>query len=1026
MSKNTVINNGLIINNGQIITGITNDSGFTLNSEYVLPTQQAIKSYVDYKVSNISGGTGESYWNRSGTTITQKNVGDTVFINGKLLVNDDITPNTSITLEYYSLTDSLYSSINSNLIYFDNYLYTVTINGEIIQIDPKLNSLTYINNCSGQSYAGFTLYNNKLYNITANGGLYSYGYIYEYNPLNNTITSIYDFNYYNITNSQQTLLLINDKLYGSFNEGGIVGYGLIFEYDLSLSSFLSLWDLSNSDYKIESPLEYYNGKLYGTFSNDGNSPNYGSIFEYDFDILTLTEIYQFDNTNGSRPKGKFIINNGIIYGTCDDGGSNNYGVIYQYDITNNIYIVLHRFNLTGGTNCIGGVLLNNNKLYGSCYSGGTYGYGTIFEYDLELNIFTKLKDFNQYDAANSKASLIIYDNTLYGTSESGGTYQYGSIFKLKLKDLTIGNSDNYFYNIYLNNLTLNNTTVEDISNDSGLTLNSEYILPTQQAVKYYIDSLSSLWKRSGTTITQKYIDDTVFINGELLVNDKIKPNTSLTFDYYSLTNSSYTYLYAGLIYFDNYFYTVTYLGEIIKFDPKLNNLTYINNCQGKSIAGFTLYNNKLYNATDNGGLNEYGYIYEYIPSANTITILHEFDYSTEGYIVENSLLAINDKLYGMTENGSSYSNGALFEYNLNTSTLNVLYSFDSVNYQLTSSLNYNNNNLYGTFLNSDNGYGSIFEFNLSNSSLTVLYEFNYIDGNSPRGNIIINNGLIYGTCYAGGSKSGGVIYKYDITGNTYTVLYNFNSTGGTNCYSGVILDNNKLYGTCYIGGTYGYGTIFEYDLNSNLFTKLKDFNQYDAAHPRSSLIKYNNSLYGTSYNGGSYQYGSIFKQEIIKELIIGDTNNHFNNIYIDNLTLKNTIITGITNDSGFTLNSDYLLSTQKAIKSYVDYKVSNISGGTGESYWVRNDTTITQKYAGDTVYINGNLTLKNTIITGITNDSGFTLNSDYLLSTQKAIKSYVDYKVSIFLVVLENLIGLEIIQRSLKNTLEIQFLLMVI
>jgi uncharacterized repeat protein (TIGR03803 family) len=51
---NLTLNSGLTLKE-TIITGITNDSGFTLNSDFLLSTQKAIKSYIDYKVSTVTG-----------------------------------------------------------------------------------------------------------------------------------------------------------------------------------------------------------------------------------------------------------------------------------------------------------------------------------------------------------------------------------------------------------------------------------------------------------------------------------------------------------------------------------------------------------------------------------------------------------------------------------------------------------------------------------------------------------------------------------------------------------------------------------------------------------------------------------------------------------------------------------------------------------------------------------------------------------------------------------------------------------
>jgi uncharacterized repeat protein (TIGR03803 family) len=493
MSNVTNINYGLSINYGQEITGITNDSGFTLNSAYILPTQQAVKLYGDYLLNSKTGATIDSSWVRSNNIITQKYSGDTVYIDGVLLLNGNTIPNTSVTLNCYSLTNTtLYGKyFNAELIYYNNYFYSITNTndalgyGSIVKTDINLSALTYINTCSGSCFGGFTLYNNKFYSATSTGGLYNCGYLYEYNPSSSTITVLHNFiNVDHGSALKQTMTLVGDKLYGTCTSGGTTGRGTLFEYNLLTSGFTKLFEfdyLNNGSY---TPLEYYNNKLYSTLEY---GTGWGAIFSYDLITSAVTILYNFDNTYGSRPTGKIVIDNGLIYGTCYLGGDNNGGVIYKYNISGNTYTVLHHFYSTGGTNCYGGLILYNNKLYGGCNSTGAYTYGTVFEYSLKTNIFKKIKDSAITDIANIKTPLLQYNGHLYGTSYAGGTSRFGSIYKLNIKDLKIGDFNNYFYNIYLDNLTLSDITIVKISNSTGLTENNSTYLATQYAIKSYVD-----------------------------------------------------------------------------------------------------------------------------------------------------------------------------------------------------------------------------------------------------------------------------------------------------------------------------------------------------------------------------------------------------------------------------------------------------------------------------------------------------------------------------------------------------------
>ncbi|HTA54216.1 MAG TPA: choice-of-anchor tandem repeat GloVer-containing protein [Candidatus Acidoferrales bacterium] len=92
------------------------------------------------------------------------------------------------------------------------------------------------------------------------------------------------------------------------------------------------------------------------------------------------------------------------------------------------------------------------------------------------------------------------------------------------------------------------------------------------------------------------------------------------------------------------------------------------------------------------------------------------------------------------------------------------------------------------------------------------------DGNRPSGRLIVVNGLLYGTTWAGGNEHSryGLVYSLSSSGDL-TVLYRFKGPpDGSAPYVGVSGAKGTLYGTTSFGGTGcydygcqgGYGTVF--------------------------------------------------------------------------------------------------------------------------------------------------------------------------------------------------------------------------
>jgi uncharacterized repeat protein (TIGR03803 family) len=143
----------------------------------------------------------------------------------------------------------------------------------------------------------------------------------------------------------------------------------------------------------------------------------------------------------------------------------------------------------------------------------------------------------------------------------------------------------------------------------------------------------------------------------------------------------------------------------------------------------------------------------------------------------------------------------------------------------------------------------------------------------PVGGLVLSNGRLYGTTFAGGQGGGGTIFLMQTNGLGFTVLHHFTAAApvtGTNAdgaspAAALLLSGNVLYGTASAGGTGAAGTVFSFDLASSRFTTLRSFTALagngtntDGAFPVAPVLRLGSSLYGTTFSGGPGAAGTVF------------------------------------------------------------------------------------------------------------------------------------------------------------------------
>jgi uncharacterized repeat protein (TIGR03803 family) len=290
-------------------------------------------------------------------------------------------------------------------------------------------------------------------------------------------------------------------------------------------------------------------------------------------------------------------------------------------------------------------------------------------------------------------------------------------------------------------------------------------------------------------------------------------------------------------------------------------------------------------------------------SAQTLTTSYRFLQTSSGSYPDGELLAdAAGNLYGTTQSGGGFGQGAVFELSPNGSgwTETVLYSFAGGTdgyYPGHGVIADKAGNLYGTTLygGTSASYGTVYQLTPPSApggawTENVLYRFQGIparDGEFPTAGLVMDAaGNLYGETVNGGTcttnQGSGVVFELSppaISGGSWTeqVLYSFqwscNNHDAGGPQGGLTLDSHgNLLGVTTFGSKVGIsaGTIFRLRppaLGQTRWTEqiLHNFiGGSDGSYPYGQLIlDSKGNLYGTTEWGGtgcsSSQCGTVFE-----------------------------------------------------------------------------------------------------------------------------------------------------------------------
>jgi uncharacterized repeat protein (TIGR03803 family) len=188
--------------------------------------------------------------------------------------------------------------------------------GNIFEFDTNTETIANLAGFTNSSGGGYP-YNSPI--LTSNGKFYgmtsgendfspdSQGYLYEFNPQNNTITPKVNF-WTQIGNAEPKGSLIEGKdknLYGLTYLGGNNSFdnGVLFNFNPENSIFTNLHSFNGTTdgkYPSGTPSQASDGNIYG-LTVAGGIHNSGVIFKYDPLLARFSKIFDFNGLNGASP-----------------------------------------------------------------------------------------------------------------------------------------------------------------------------------------------------------------------------------------------------------------------------------------------------------------------------------------------------------------------------------------------------------------------------------------------------------------------------------------------------------------------------------------------------------------------------------------------------------------------------------------------------------------------------------------------------------------------------------------------------
>jgi uncharacterized repeat protein (TIGR03803 family) len=602
----------------------------------------------------------------------------------------------------------------------------------------------------------------------------------------------------------------------------------------------------------------------------------------------LTPVASFPGSEGANPFSPLLqAGDGNFYGTTANGG--NYGDGTVFRITpGGVSATLYSFTgAADGSGSVAGLIqADDGWLYGTTEYGGAYGYGTVFQISTSGSLTTLYSFTGAEDGGNPTASLIQgRDGGLYGTA-AGGDF-YGTVFRITpggqftlLYSFT-GVDDGAFPEAAL--VQARDGGLYGTANQGGINgVGTVFRVGTNGG----FDTLFSFNRTDGASPSSALIQGADgYLYGTASLGGEDRTGSGFGTVFRLSTNGAYNPLHlftggndggspvAGVIQArDGYLYGTASSGGSNGYGAVFRVSTnggftplysFTDGADGASPDASLIQaaDGSFYGTASSGGNYNYGTVFK-ITTNGVFSLLHTFLFSAASQTGASGALVVSGgNLYGTTQYGGAYSEGAIFQLTTN-GTLSILYSFDywTGHVPLNGIIQANNGCLYGTTEYGGAGsYGTVFQVS-TNGVYTLLHSFDYWDGANPQAALVqAGNGCLYGTTSRGGTNGGGTVFQISTNG-AFAILHTFDYSDGNYPMASLIqASDGCLYGTTTQGGIHGAGTVFQISTNGS-FALLYSFADWDGGYPVAALLQAGNGcLYGTTSGGGYYGSGTIFR-----------------------------------------------------------------------------------------------------------------------------------------------------------------------
>ncbi len=688
----------------------------------------------------------------------------------------------------------------AHLILSGSTFYGTTYGGEnsegtVFKVNTNGSGFTVLYTFSGGSdgdlpQAGLVLSGSTLYGTTSFGGGSGEGTVFKVNTDGSGFAVLHSFASSDGAIPVAGLVLSGSTLYGTTSEGAN-GYGTIFKIGTSGSGFKTLYSFSGGGDggSPQADLVLSGSTLYGTASQGASG--YGTLFSFNTSSNSFHTLHAFTGgSDGGVPLAGLTLSGSTLYGTASEGGS-GYGTLFSFNTSSSAFTSLYVFSggFDGGVP-FGGLVLSSGVLYGTTGENGG-GYGTVFSFNPSSRVLNTLHSFDYADGSSPVATLTLSGSTLYGVTTAGGAFDYGTLFKIG----TNGSSFATVYNFPFVTFTDGSTPRAGLVRSGNMlygttTTGGDFGQGAVYAVSLNGEVYRTLYSFTGGT-------------------DGATPSCRLVLS----GNTLYGTAAVGGM--------APGYGTVFKVNTDGSGFGILHTFKGTDgsdpFAGLTLSGSTLYGTTTAGGKYQQGTIFKVGTNGSGFSVMYHFTGGADGGQPFSELLLSGSTLYGTASvGGNSDSDGTIFKITTGGSFTALYPLNDSAGDGLgpIGSLALSGSTLYGVTSDGGSGdNGTVYSFNTSSKAFTVLHAFtddanNNNDGAVPEAGLVLSGSTLYGTTITGGFSEEGTVFSISTNGQAFQTLWAFTGGSDENTPQGELLVfNGVVYGTTTGQGT-GGGTVF--------------------------------------------------------------------------------------------------------------------------------------------------------------------------------------------------------------------------